>query len=122
MFENCPIDYTLSLISGKWKLLILRSLSQGRLRYGVLQKEIEGISAKVLTQQLREMEKDGLLERIVYPEVPPHVEYRLSRRGQELRPIMHELAQFGMKDSERCGSDCRQCKRCYPVTREVKSK
>ncbi|MDR1271919.1 MAG: helix-turn-helix transcriptional regulator, partial [Clostridiales Family XIII bacterium] len=73
--KRCPIEYTLSLISGKWKILILKELSQGALRYGVIGKRIPEISPKVLISHLREMEEDGLIVREVFPEVPPRVEY-----------------------------------------------
>lgn len=113
MFENCPIDYTLNLISGKWKMLILRSLTQGAVRYGVLLKELDGISPKVLTQQLREMENDGLVERIAYPEVPPRVEYSLTPKGQDLQPIMYALSMYGLKNNPLCGQHCEICTRCH---------
>ena len=74
MNGRCPIETTVSLINGKWKLLILKELSQGPVRYGRLGAQIPAVSAKVLTQQLREMEEDGLIVRTVFAEVPPRVE------------------------------------------------
>ena len=81
MNGRCPIETTVSLINGKWKLLILKELSQGPVRYGQLGAQIPAVSAKVLTQQLREMEEDGLIVRTVFAEVPPRVEYSLADMG-----------------------------------------
>lgn len=89
--RKCPIESTLSIISGKWKILIIKALSQGPVRYGQLAKEIPQVSAKVLTQQLREMEDDGLVKRVIFAEIPPRVEYSLSRMGASLAPILVEL-------------------------------
>ena len=82
----CPVETTLTLISSKWKILILRDLMPGTKRFGELKKSIGGVSQKVLTAQLREMETDGLVRRTVYPEVPPRVEYTLTALGRSLKP------------------------------------
>lgn len=79
MNSKCPIESTLGLINGKWKLLILKVLSQGPVRYGVIKERIPKVSAKVLTQQLRELERDGLIARTVFPEIPPELN-TLSRK------------------------------------------
>lgn len=92
----CPVATTVSLISNKWKLLILRDLMRGSLRFGALQKSIGNISQKVLTDNLKKMEKDGLVIRTVYPEVPPRVEYRLSPLGSSLRPILEQMEKWGL--------------------------
>ena len=84
----CPVETTLTLISDKWKVLILRDLMPGTKRFGELKKSVGNVSQKVLTSQLREMEQSGLLIRTVYPEVPPRVEYTLTDLGRSLKPIL----------------------------------
>ena len=91
----CPVETTLTLISSKWKILILRDLMPGTKRFGELKKSIGGVSQKVLTAQLREMETDGLVRRTVYPEVPPRVEYTLTALGRSLKPILDTLWDWG---------------------------
>lgn len=91
----CPVETTLTLISNKWKVLIIRDLLTGPKRFGALKKSIGGVSQKVLTAQLRQMEKSGLLTRTVYPEVPPHVEYALTGLGCSLRPVLDALRTWG---------------------------
>ena len=91
----CPVETTLTLISDKWKLLILRDLMPGTKRFGELKKSLGSVSQKVLTAQLREMEQSGLLVRTVYPEVPPRVEYTLTELGQSLKPILDALQNWG---------------------------
>ena len=87
----CPVETTLTLISDKWKVLIIRDLLPGTKRFGELKKSIGSVSQKVLTSQLRQMEESGLLTRTVYPEVPPRVEYTLTELGQSLRPVLDAL-------------------------------
>lgn len=102
IYSNCPVEYTSSIISNKWKALILRDLMQGVKRYNELSKSVKGISAKVLTQNLRELEKDGIVNRKVYPVVPPKVEYSLTDKGKELKSILDLMKKFGdkyMKDN-----------------------
>lgn len=91
----CPVETTLLLISDRWKVLILRDLLTGTKRFGELKKSIGSISQKVLTQNLREMESDGLLKRKVYAEVPPRVEYTLSPLGMSLKPILDSMCSWG---------------------------
>lgn len=110
MDKKCPIEFTLSLISGKWKILLLKELSQQPLRYGALVKAIPAISAKVLIQQLRELEEDGLITRSVFPEVPPRVEYALSELGKSIFNIFVALRQWGLES----GAECKFCKKCQP--------
>lgn len=93
-YENCPVATTLSLLSNKWKILIIRELLSDKRRFGELKKNIEGISAKMLSQSLKEMEKDDLITRTVYTEVPPKVEYSLSETGQSLFPIIESMNRF----------------------------
>lgn len=95
--ENpCPVATCVNLIGNKWKLLILRNLLVGPARFTELKKGIIGISQKVLTDNLKSMENDGLVIRTVYPEVPPKVEYKLSELGETLRPIIKDMEQWGM--------------------------
>ena len=91
----CPVETTLTLISDKWKVLILRDLMPGTKRFGELKKSIGNVSKKVLTSQLRQMEESGLLTRKVYPEVPPRVEYTLTELGYSLKPILDALQNWG---------------------------
>ena len=88
---KCSVEITLSLISNKWKILIIRDLLDGTKRFGELRKSINGISNKVLTYNLREMEEDNLLIRKIYPEVPPKVEYFLTEKGKKLIFIFYEI-------------------------------
>jgi len=91
----CPVETTLSLIGDKWKVLILRDLIGGTKRFGELKKSINTISQKVLTQQLKTMNEDGLVERKVYAEVPPRVEYTLTEMGSSLKPILDSMWKWG---------------------------
>lgn len=96
--KNCPIEHTVNLIGHKWKVLILRNLfNQGTQRFNELSKGISGISQKMLTQQLRQLEHDGIIQRTVYPEVPPRVEYDLTELGQSLKPILEAMNVWGME-------------------------
>ena len=97
---SCPVEATLSLISDKWKFLILRDLMDGTKRFGELKKSIGSISQKVLTSNLRTMEEDGLLSRQVFAEVPPRVEYTLTPRGESMRPIIDALRTWGQEHLE----------------------
>ena len=92
---ECPVATTVQLIGNKWKLLILRNLRMRPWRFNELQKSLEVISQKVLTQSLRSMEADGIITRTVYPEVPPRVEYALSELGESMRPIMNAMEVWG---------------------------
>lgn len=91
----CPVETTLTMISDKWKVLILRDLLTGTKRFGELKKSLTGVSQKVLTSQLREMEENSLVERKAYPEVPPWVEYSLTPLGRSLQPIMDAMRVWG---------------------------
>lgn len=91
----CPVETTLTLISDKWKVLILRDLMPGTKRFGELKKSIGHVSQKVLTAQLRQMEASGLVTRTVFPEVPPHVEYTLTELGYSLKPILDTMREWG---------------------------
>lgn len=93
--STCPVATTVGLIGSKWKLLIIRDLLTGPKRFGELRKSLDGISQKVLTDSLREMESDGLLIRTVFPEVPPRVEYALNELGETIRPILDAMESWG---------------------------
>ncbi|MFB9052293.1 winged helix-turn-helix transcriptional regulator [Formosa undariae] len=90
----------MNLIGTKWKPLILFHLLEGELRSGILQKHIDGISNKMFTQTVRELEKDGLVVRKVFPVVPPRVEYKLTERGMSLESVLRGLDAWGLKDSK----------------------
>ena len=91
----CPVATAVALIGGKWKLLILRNLRVRPWRFNELQRDLEGISQKVLTDSLRQLMEDGLVYRHDYQELPPRVEYGLTALGRELLPVMDALADFG---------------------------
>ncbi|OAA83964.1 winged helix-turn-helix transcriptional regulator [Clostridium ljungdahlii] len=91
----CPVETTLSLIGDKWKVLIIRDLLTGTKRFGELKKSVGSISQKVLTQNLRQMEQDGIVNRKVYAEVPPRVEYSLTNLGFSLKPILDVMWSWG---------------------------
>ncbi|MDE7218758.1 MAG: helix-turn-helix transcriptional regulator [Oscillospiraceae bacterium] len=93
----CPVATTVQIIGSKWKLLILRNLMQRSWRFNELKKDLEGISQKVLTDSLRSMEADGIIDRTVYAEVPPRVEYALSEIGETLRPVIKAMEEWGGK-------------------------
>jgi DNA-binding HxlR family transcriptional regulator len=92
---ECPVATVVELIGNKWKLLIIRNLLAGTARFNELQKGIPGISQKVLTENLRALEADGLVVREVFPEVPPHVEYSLSEMGKTLNPMFQNMIEWG---------------------------
>lgn len=96
-FKACPVETCLSFISDKWKILILRDLFEGTKRFSELKRSLAPITQKMLTQQLREMEEDGLISRKVYPVVPPKVEYSLTDLGQSLHPVIEAMRLWGME-------------------------
>lgn len=91
----CPVETTLSLISTRWRVLIIRDLLDGTKRFSELKRSIGSISQKVLTQNLRAMEEDGLVTRTIYPEVPPRVEYSLTERGKSLKSVLDAMWAWG---------------------------
>lgn len=97
VYTSCPVEYTASIISNKWKVLILRDLIDGTKRYNELNRSVVGISAKVLTQNLKDLESDGIVMRKVYPVVPPKVEYSLTEKGRELKGVLDMMEEFGLK-------------------------
>ena len=99
----CPVETTLMLMGGRWNVLIVRDLMTGTKRFSELKRSADGISHKVLTQKLRVMEKNGLVNRKVYSEVPPRVEYSLTDLGLSLRTIHDAMWQWGEEYQERIG-------------------
>ena len=98
---DCPVATTLSLINSKWKVFILQKLRERSWRYNELKKSIDGLSQKVLTDNLRSLEADGLVERKIFSEKPSHVEYSLTSLGEELKPILDALYNFGLQYKKR---------------------
>lgn len=96
----CPVEITMGLIGDKWKVLIVRDLLTGTKRFGELKKSVSGITQKVSTSNLRQMEASGLVKRKVYPEVPPRVEYSLTDTGLSLKPILDSMVIWGNKYRE----------------------
>lgn len=92
---HCPLEATIDLIDGKWKCLILWHLNDKVLRFSELQRMMPAVTQKMLTQQLRDLERDGLLTRQAYAEIPPRVEYRLTALGQSLLPILSAMCDWG---------------------------
>lgn len=101
---ECPVEITLMLMGNKWTVLILRDLLPGTKRFSELKRSIGSISQKVLTSQLRTMEENGLLIRTVYPEVPPKVEYTLTKLGESLEPVLDAMKLWGEQYRKKCVS------------------
>lgn len=102
-YEGCPVTYCMSIIGGKWKTIIIYLVSLGINRFGKMQRSCNGISKQKLTNQLRELEKDGVLERKIYAEIPPRVEYFITKKGESLFPIIESMKVWGeesMKKSD----------------------
>ena len=97
---KCGIEVTLAVIGGKWKAAILYHLAQQTMRFCELQRQFADTTRKMLTQQLRELERDGLVHREVYPQVPPKVEYSLTDKGRSIKPILDLMCEWGMEYEE----------------------
>jgi DNA-binding HxlR family transcriptional regulator len=95
---RCPVEVTIDIVGGKWKCLVLWHLHEGKMRFKELERIVPGVSQKMLTQQLKEMEKDGLLTKTVYPEVPPKVEYSLTERGHSLFPVLEIMHKWALDE------------------------
>ncbi len=98
VYAQCPVEATLDMIGGKWKGVILFRLMEGTKRFGELRKLLPKVTQRTLTQQLRELESDGLVTRKVYAEVPPKVEYSLTDVGRPLRPVLVTLKNWGVSN------------------------
>jgi len=92
---HCPAEFTLALIGGRWKIPLIFHLTTGVRRFSELSRALNGVSQKVLTQQLREMERNGLVERKIYAQVPPRVEYALTPLGTSLKPVVDAMCRWG---------------------------
>ncbi len=99
--NDCPVTHCLNKIGGKWKPVIIHLIRKDCNRFSMLQKAIPSISKQMLVNQLREMEADQILERIIYAEIPPRVEYKISPYGETLIPIIDSMSQWGLKDLEK---------------------
>lgn len=102
--QNCPVKLTASIIGGKWKPILLFHLEGKTRRFCELQRLVPGLTKKMLTQHLRELESDGIINRKVYAEVPPHVEYSLTRHGESLKPILKLMSAWGTRHQARYGN------------------
>jgi len=98
----CPAEATLRVIGGSWKVPILWHLSKGTKRFSQLRRDLPGVTQKMLTQQLRELERAGVVHRKVYPQVPPKVEYSLTNRGRTLMPIVSAMCKWGTARGTAC--------------------
>ncbi len=94
--ENCPLQYAMGLLNGKWKIVIIWYVKEGINRFSLLKKNIPSITDKMLSQQLRELENDGLLSRTIFQEIPPRVEYRLSDECKRLIPALKKIYEWGV--------------------------
>lgn len=94
---TCEVETTLKVIGGRWKVLIIRELMAGVKRFGELQRALPGITQKMLTQQLREMEEDGIVHREIYAQIPPKVEYSLTPLGASLQPILYAMHEWAVQ-------------------------
>lgn len=105
MGESCPVERALKTVGGKWTMLILRDLLQGPRRFGELRRSLGDVSPKTLSQRLRELEAEGILERTVYPEVPVRVVYQLTRKGESLQEVIEALRHWGESWPREMGED-----------------
>lgn len=97
---SCPAEVTLQIIGGRWKIVIVWALLQGTKRFSDLCRSMPGITQKMLTQQLRELEQDGIVFRKVYPQVPPKVEYSITPSGRSLKPVVNAIHHWGLKRTQ----------------------
>ena len=95
MESNCPVSACAEILAGKWTLLIVRDLSEGRSRFCELERSLGGISPRTLSLRLRALEEEGIVQRRTYPEVPPRVEYALTEKGRALVPIIESMREYG---------------------------
>jgi DNA-binding HxlR family transcriptional regulator len=96
--NNCPVTHCLNRIGGKWKIMIIYAISKNCNRFSLLKRAIPDISKQMLVNQLRELEEDKILERIIYAEIPPRVEYKITKYGHSLMPVINIMQDWGLKD------------------------
>ncbi len=101
--DTCPVCRTAEIVCGKWTLLVIRDLAEGRSRFCELERSLEGISPRTLSLRLRALEEQGVLERQTFPEVPPRVEYALTAKGRALLPLIEDMRTYGREWL--CGED-----------------
>jgi DNA-binding HxlR family transcriptional regulator len=101
--ETCPVCRTAEIVCGKWTLLVIRDLAEGRSRFCELERSLQGISPRTLSLRLRALEEEGVVERQTFPEVPPRVEYVLTAKGRALVPLIENMRSYG---TEWLGVDC----------------
>ena len=94
---TCPVCRTADVVCGKWTLLLVRDLAEGRSRFCELERSLEGISPRTLSLRLRALEEEGIVERRTFPEVPPRVEYQLTEKGRDLLPIIESMREYGSR-------------------------
>ncbi len=97
MDDTCPVCKTAEIVCGKWTLLLIRDLSEGRSRFCELERSLAGISPRTLSLRLRALEEQGIVERHTYPEVPPRVEYALTEKGEALVPLIEDMRTYGRR-------------------------
>ncbi len=96
----CPVQRTIAMIADKWKVIVIANLGDGTMRFRELQRAMAGVTPKVLTRQLRDLEQDGLVKRVAYAEIPPRVEYSLTPLGRSLLPILQQLHNWAVANSD----------------------
>jgi DNA-binding HxlR family transcriptional regulator len=114
-YENCPVTAAIEVIGGKWKPVILYQLREGPIRFGALRREVPGVTQKMLTQQLRELETDGIIHREVHAVVPPRVEYSLTPYGETLRPLLALMCEWGKKHRSRAARKTTRNEKATPA-------
>jgi DNA-binding HxlR family transcriptional regulator len=92
---SCPVETTIRVIGGRWKVLVLHHLLDGTMRFGELSRALKGVSARTLTKQLRELEADGVISRKVHQQIPPMVEYSITTKGEKLKPVLFAMHAWG---------------------------
>jgi DNA-binding HxlR family transcriptional regulator len=111
--DTCPVCKTAEIVCGKWTLLVIRDLAEGRSRFCELERSLQGISPRTLSLRLRALEEEGIVERQTFPEVPPRVEYALTEKGRALVPLIEDMRTYGLawlggeceRDAEAAGTD-----------------
>ena len=111
--DTCPVCRTAEIVCGKWTLLVIRDLADGRSRFCELERSLHGISPRTLSLRLRALEEEGIVERQTYPEVPPRVEYALTEKGRALVPLIEDMRAYGLKwlcadAADRPGAEARE--------------